>query len=413
MANDPWGFFGLEEALKTQIEKVASAINKEVLEKNLNNVVEGLKNNKDINALLGLESEPSKIEVAGPAPASAKAPSPAKAPAKAPAPALAQSQTPSFSSQVSSTQASASSGAHSVSSRVSSLFGRRFSTISSSSDSNQNQASSNPLSRSASTSSQKSDRSSNNSNKSSASFSERMRSFRSSVSSSHGSVSSENSSKSQPNKGAPSRVPSATYSKTPSRTPPKDYLGQQEVEGKKLSILKRVSSGLSECKSSLSNLALHYNVSKNKETLVEGRVPLRLPRSSSFPGPGAIKSGLGRSASRLERGASGLGRTLSNKFSQAKEGLGELRRESSSLGESWRDAKKTLSLGGFSSGSGPSSISFTNLGSGRTSYKEDARATLREVGDLMGAASSQTRDWASNFRRSASELSLRAWVSGR
>jgi hypothetical protein len=321
------------------------------------------------------------------------------APPKAPAP--AQSQTPSVSSQVSS------------------LFRRASSTGSSSSDSIQNKPS---------TSSQKSDGLSGNSNKSSASFIKRVGSFGSLVSSSLGSVSSKNSSKSQPNKDAPLRAastsssrassiaPSRTPSRTPPRTPPKDNLRKEG--GKKLSILAKVSSGLSKCSSSLSNLALHYEVSKNEETLVEGRVPLRLPRSSSFPGPGAIKSGLGRSTSRLRRGASRLGEALSSSVSQAKEGLGDFRRESSSVGDSLRGARATLrSLGDFGGvsifpSSSPSPRSWVNLSSVRSSSNcgQDFKNALSGFGGLVGEAGSQTRDWASNFRISASELSLRAWV---
>ena len=410
MANDHWGLFNFDEALRTQIENLASAINKEALEKNLQKVVQDLKDN-DINALLGLGSEPSKIEGAGPAPAKAQAPAPAstpisppaktqasaKAPVPAPAPApaqvpkrsasaSAQSQTPSVSSKGSSDSvkvapalsrsASAQSQTPSVSSQVSSLFRRASSTGSSVS---------------------------------------------SSLVSVFRSGSSENSSKSQPNEVAPStsssRAASTSSSIAPSRTPPKDNLRQQESEGKKLSILKRVSSGLSMCRSSLSRGAEVYvgvEINKNKDTVFRAEKKLRLPETPSFK---KVSSGLGRSVSSLGRSASRLGEALSSSVSQASEGVKELRRESS-LRDSFRDARENLrSLRYFkNASSGPSSIpsprSWVNLSSVRSSsnYGQDFKNALSGVGGLVGEAGSQTRDWASNFRRSASELSLRAWV---
>ena len=142
--------------------------------------------------------------------------------------------------------------------------------------------------------------------------------------------------------------------------------------------------------------------------------------SSRAPSFGQVSSGLASGASRLRRGVSSLGGALSSTVSQASEGVRELRRESSGVGESWRYAKDTLSFKGFVS-SGPSSIfppnSFIHLGSGNTTYKEDARAALREARSFMGEAGIQSRGAfgslarrVSEAGRSASELSVSAWV---
>lgn len=87
--------------------------------------------------------------------------------------------------------------------------------------------------------------------------------------------------------------------------------------------------------------------------------------------------------------------------------LRETIKESSSIRENWRDAKRTLgSFGGFSSGGSPSPSfspsSFTNLGSGSTRYKEDAKDALK----LLGAAGASSREalgsWAQSVREGAS-----------
>jgi hypothetical protein len=436
---DPWGFLSLSQIQK-EIENLASAISKEELEKNLITVFEDLKNNKDINALLGLGSKPSMIEGAEPASATTQAPSRSasastvgsSAPAlKKSASAPVLSQTPSVSSQVSSTQAPASAK---TLSRASSTPVQSQTPSVSSKGSSDSVKVAPALSRSASTSSQKSDVSSNNSNESSASLGKRMGSFRSSVSSILGSVSSENSSKSKSNIGTSSRTPSTSSSRTSSR----DNL-RQEGEGSELPFLKRVSSGLSKglsmCKSSLSSsdgagVYVGLKITRKEEIVFQKEEKLRLLKTPSFnqvsSGLASGASGLASGASGLASGASRLGRTLSNKLGKVSEGVNELRRESSSVGDSFRSVRDILgSLGDFRSGSEsfPSSIpsprSWTNPLSGMSgvsssNYKQDAKATLKNTRDLVGAASSQTRkalgSFASRVRRSTSGLSASAWL---
>jgi hypothetical protein len=203
--------------------------------------------------------------------------------------------------------------------------------------------------------------------------------------------------------GAPSRVPS--------RAPSKDDLSK-EGGGNKLPLLKKVSSGLSSFRSSLpsgTSFYLNYKLSKRGETIVEGKKELSLPSLPRAPSFNGVRSG-------FRRGVSGLGRSLSKTLSEASETIAETRNSSSSLGESFRDAKRTLgSLRGFSSegvfpSSSPSPKSWRNPLSGMSGvssiYKQDAKAVLRETGSFAREASSQAGealgDWARSVRQRAS-----------
>ena len=452
MAENPWNnWTDLLSPLQENVTKVFQENVTKVFQENVTKVFQGIEKvaseSDELKAFWGLgDGDPKKIyqppakKDQAPAPAkTAPAPAPAKtAPAQPPA----QSQSLRRSASASSAQAKGSSSASSAqakgSSSTSTLGRSAPASTKAASTSSLNRADSDKakvaqsLDRSSSTSSAASTLSRADSTSSTVSTSSSFSLFLKSrtiplktsnpadnpvknvVNASSKKLFSK--SLSLPNlfsstEGAPSRVPS--------RGPSKDDL-RKEGSGNKLQFLERVSSGLSSCKSSLSrggSFYLNYEFLKNGETIAKGEKKLSLPSLPRTPSLQQVGSGF----STLRRGVSGLGISLSKTLGEASETIVETRRSSSGLKESWRNAKRTLgSLGDFRSGSPssfPSPRSFTNLGSGSTIYREDAKNALRQTGEFLGAASASSRealgDWASRAKKSASGLRLSASMSFR
>ena len=151
---------------------------------------------------------------------------------------------------------------------------------------------------------------------------------------------------------------------------------------------------------------MDFEVSRRGEIFAKGEAKISSPSLPSLPSLPSTPS-----LKRVKSGFVGLRRGASDKLGRVSEAISDARRNSSSLGENWRDVRDAVrSLGDFSSGGSPSSSfspnSFTNLGSGATRYKEDAKAVLRETGSFAREASSQAGealgDWARSVRQSAS-----------